>query len=311
MLNAQKEYLQYLRDVRGASPHTICAYQEDLAQLQRFLAKCDAVEGWEKVSSGHLRRFLAQLTGEGQARASLARKLSCFRSFFGFLRRHKGLEANPTLGISSPKLPKRLPQFFYPQEIEKLLAAPDADTPLGLRDRAILEVLYSTGMRVSELISLELSQVKDATEVRIKGKRGKERIVFFGKQAKEALETYLRLGRNVLAGAKGGNKGAVAKNSDGAVFLNRWGGRLTDRSIRRMLHKYILQTCARHDLSPHSLRHTFATHLLEGGADLRVIQELLGHASLSTTQVYTHTSLRHLKEVYTRAHPRANRTEER
>ncbi len=304
MRGAQEEFLQYLKSVRGASQHTLRAYRKDLGQLLDFLSGNDEVNSWEDVSDAHLRRFLGNLSERGKAQTSLARKLSCFRSFFTYLCQHKGLPLNPTVGLVSPRLPRRLPQFLDPGEIEKLLAAPPKDIPLGLRDRAILEMLYSTGLRVSELVSLSLNQIQGQAELRVRGKRDKERVVFLGAPAIEALDNYLRIGRQALA--KGGKKSErTGKGKDEAVFLNRRGGRLTDRSVRRILHKYIMLTCARHGLSPHSLRHTFATHLLEGGADLRVIQELLGHSSLSTTQIYTHTSLRHLKEVYSRTHPRA------
>lgn len=321
---AQEEFLQYLRSVRGASQHTLRAYREDLQQLLAFLSTSAEIDSWEKVSGSHLRRFLGNLSEKGQARASLARKLSCLRGFFAYLCKHKGLSVNPTIGLVSPRLPRRLPQFLYPQEVEKLLVAPPKGTPLGLRDRAILEILYSTGLRVGELVSLNLGQIAGSGELRIRGKRNKERVVFLGRPAREALEEYLRLGRAALAKASEKSETGKARNEqtgpnltthnsqlttppEAALFLNLRGGRLTDRSVRRRLHIYIMLTCARHGLSPHSLRHTFATHLLEGGADLRVIQELLGHSSLSTTQVYTHTSLRHLKEVYSRTHPRAAR----
>jgi len=300
MQETKQEYLDHIKDIQGASAHTISAYGEDLSQLFAYL-KAAKVDGWDKVTDSHLRRFLAKLTEEGQARSSIARKLSAFRGFFSYLCKHKGLQANPTTGLISPKLPKRLPQFLYPDEIAKLLAAPSKDKPLGIRDRAILETLYSTGLRVSELISLDVEGLTDSGELRVIGKRSKKRIVFLGQQARKAIDDYLKLARPVLTKGDKSNK---------ALFINRSGGRLTDRSIRRMLHKYIMLSCARHGLSPHSLRHTFATHLLEGGADLRVIQELLGHSSLSTTQIYTHTSLKHLKDVYLNSHPRAERVEE-
>ena len=322
------EFLDYLKNVRGVAAHTLRAYREDLAQLHEFLL-CAEVESWSDVTTANLRRFLAVLVEKGQAKTSLARKLSCIRTFFKYLCRNKGLTANPTVGIVTPRLPRKLPEFLYPAEIEKLMTAPPADTPLGLRDRALFEVLYSTGLRVSELISLSVGQVQGVGEMRVIGKRGKERVVFLGGSAIAALEQYLRLGRPALlakqvdaevsdrstlnalpaialatAGQRSTSVNPLTLDSS-PVFLNHRGGKLTDRSVRRTLHKYIMLTCARHGITPHSLRHTFATHLLEGGADLRIIQELLGHASLTTTQVYTHTSLRHLKEVYDRTHPRA------
>jgi len=321
---AQEEFLHYLQTLRGSADHTLRAYRNDLSQLLQFLSRLQEVDEWGKVKSAHLRRFLADLSEKGQARSSIARKLSSFRGFFTYLCRHKGLPVNPAIGLVSPRLPRRLPQFLYPEEMKRLLAAPPADTPRGLRDRAMLEVLYSTGLRVSELVSLSLAQIENAAEVRVRGKAGKERVVFLGRPAREAVEAYLRLGRPALAGAKEKGKGGKEEDEKASaerstlnaqhstspqapLFLNHRGGRLSDRSVRRILYKYILLTGARRGLSPHSLRHSFATHLLEGGADLRVIQELLGHSSPATTQVYTHTSLRHLKEVYSRAHPRAKK----
>jgi integrase/recombinase XerC len=305
-----QEYWDHLKAVRGAGEHTLRAYQEDLQQLLGFLT-LQGMDSWAQVSSGHLRRFLADLAEQGRARRSLARKLSCFRGFFAYLYRRKGLASDPTVGLVSPKLPRQLPEFLYPQELEQLLAAPAPGTAQGLRDKAILESLYSSGLRVSELVALNLFQLGESGELRVKGKRGKERVVFLGKPARQTLQIYLSEGRPELI-RKGDTTQKpqdpakrIKTREEAAVFINRQGTRLSDRSVRRMLHKYIMLTCARHGLSPHSLRHTFATHLLEGGADLRVIQELLGHASLATTQIYTHTSLRHLQEVYDKSHPRA------
>jgi integrase/recombinase XerC len=321
LIDSITAYQQHL-EVRGVARHTLAAYQKDLAQLAQFLTETLDVETWETVTSAHLRKFLAKMVEAEQARTTLARKLSCFRGFFTYLCRQYGLPVNPTIGLRAPKAGRHLPEFLYPDEITRLMVAPPADTPQGLRDRAILEVLYSTGLRVSELVALEMDQLNDSGELRVCGKGSKQRVVFIGIKARNALDNYLAMARNVLLTGekadnakedkigKPGKAEKPAQTVQRAVFLNRRGGRLTDRSIRRLLHNYIMLTCARHGISPHTLRHSFATHLLEGGADLRVIQELLGHASLATTQIYTHTSLRQLKELYSRTHPRASRSDE-
>ena len=300
MDDAVDAYLEHLRTVRQASAHTLAGYANDLRQIRRFLSERADVTDWGQVTPHHLRRFLVALSENSYSRASLARKLSSLRSFFRYLRSRGGLEQDPTVGLITPRIGRRLPVFLYLEEMERLLAAPAADTPVGLRDRALLETLYATGMRVSELVSLDVDQVTDTDEIRVVGKGRKERLVFLGNAAQAALQEYLRRGRAAWA-AHGGRE-------EPALFLNRQGARLTDRSVRRLVHKYALAACARHGLSPHSLRHSFASHLLEAGADLRTIQELLGHASLATTQIYTHVSPGQLQEVYRRAHPRATRT---
>jgi integrase/recombinase XerC len=250
------------------------------------------------VRPPHLRRFLAHLHAKDYARTSIARKLSSLRALYRFLRGSGTAREDPTVGISSPRQRRRLPRFLFESDIEKLLSAPDSNTPLGLRDRAILETLYATGVRVSELVSLTVSQCERSSELRITGKGDRERIVMLGRPARAAIDTYLAEGRpHLLARGEG--------DDHGRLFLNHRGGPLTDRSVRRVVHRHILQACAQHDIGPHALRHTFATHLLEAGADLRAVQELLGHASLSTTQIYTHVTRRRLREVYDQAHPRA------
>ena len=297
MDDAIDAYLEHLRTVRQASAHTLAGYANDLRQIRRFLSERADVTDWGQVTPHHLRRYLVALSEKSYSRASLARKLSSLRSFFRYLRRRGGLEQDPTVGLITPRIGRRLPVFLYLEEMERLLAAPAADTPIGRRDRALLETLYATGLRVSELVSLDVDQVTDTDEIRVVGKGRKERLVFLGNAAQAALQEYLRRGRIALA----------APREEPALFLNRQGARLTDRSVRRLVHKYALAACARHGLSPHSLRHSFASHLLEAGADLRTIQELLGHASLATTQIYTHVSPGRLQEVYRQAHPRAAR----
>jgi len=290
-------FIEYLRSARRVSDHTLRGYASDLGQCAAFLREGFAVETWQAAEPAMLRRYLAALHAQEYERTSIARKLSALRSLYKFLCR-RGAERDPTTGIRAPRARSRLPAFLYPEEIRDLLAAPP-DTPLGLRDRALLETLYATGMRASEIVGLDLGQVvSGAREFRIKGKGGRERIVLVGSYAARALEEYLVKGRPALLGGK-------SRSDERAAFLNRNGTRLTDRGLRRMVHRYVMRTSARRGISPHALRHTFATHLLEAGADLRTVQELLGHARLGTTQIYTHVTRTRLKEIYDRAHPRA------
>ena len=311
-----ERFLDQLGAVKNSSPMTHKSYGEDLRQCADFLLEA-GLSGWRQVRPANPRRFLAHLHerspirhsrsggGGGYARASIARKLSSLRQFFRWLHFERTIEQDPTVGLTSPRLPLRLPKFLYPEEMQRLLGAPDAGTPLGLRDRAILETLYASGLRASELVGLDLEDVSSPRgrpqgELRVRGKGGKERLALLGRPALAALEQYLQLARPALAA-----RTATDKRKEPALFVNRLGGRLTARSLGRVVHKHLLAACAKHDMGPHALRHTFATHLLEAGADLRAIQELLGHSSLSTTQIYTHLTRRRLKEIYDQAHPRA------
>lgn len=291
-------FLSELRDGRGISEATLRAYADDLRQCADFLRRAKLADSWSDVRPAHLRRFLSHLHSEDYARTSIARKLSSLRALYRYLRASDKAEADPTAGITSPRQRRRLPRFLFEADIEKLLSAPDGSTPLGLRDRAILETLYATGVRVSELVSLTVSQCERSSELRITGKGDRERIVMLGRPAREAIDAYLEKGRPHLLARHKGDDG-------GRLFLNARGGPLTDRGVRRVVHRHLTRACAQHDIGPHALRHTFATHLLEAGADLRAVQELLGHASLSTTQIYTHVTRRRLREVYDQAHPRA------
>ncbi|MHB9023188.1 MAG: tyrosine recombinase XerC [Armatimonadota bacterium] len=296
-------YLEYLTSVRRASPHTVKGYTEDLVQFCRF-AEGRGRACWTQVTTMDIRRYLAELMEGGAARASVGRKLSSLRGIFAFLNARRLREDNPTVGLRAPKLPVRLPHYLEEDEITELLAAPDLTTPAGLRDRAILETLYATGTRVAELVSLTIGDISRAdaagglAALRVTGKGNKQRVVLLGEEAIAAVQEYLDGGRPALL--------AHAEGPDnGSLFLNKFGTRLTARSVARMLHKYVMLTCARHGISPHALRHTFATHLVNRGADLRTVQQLLGHVSLATTEVYTHVSARRLREVYEKAHPRA------
>ena len=292
-------FLTELREARGAAPATLRGYADDLQQCARFLREQGLAQGWSEVRPPDLRRFLADLYGRGYARTSVARKLSALRALYRYLRVRELVASDPTVGLTTPRQRRRLPKFLYPGDLEKLLAAPDASKPLGLRDRALLETLYATGLRVSELVSLTASQTQGASELRIMGKGGRERVVLLGRAAQAALARYLEEARPHLVARR------PHRHREDHLFLNARGGPLTDRGARRIVHRHVLRACAQHDIGPHALRHTFATHLLEAGADLRAVQELLGHASLSTTQIYTHVTRRRLREVYDQAHPRA------
>ncbi|MBI5399990.1 tyrosine recombinase XerC [Candidatus Saganbacteria bacterium] len=283
------KFVLFLKTERNYSPHTISNYQRDLKFLLEFL-------GERKIDRAAAREYLLELEKRRYSRRSIARKLSSTRSFFYFLKREEAIEQNPFANLLTPKLPKKLPNFLYPDELNSLFAMPDVKTPAGMRARAILEIIYGTGLRVMEVIHLNQNDI-DFTELEIKvlGKGSKERIVLFGAQAKDCLENYLNNGRPKLLGDK----------KSPAVFINQRGGRLSIRSVERLLTFYAKKAGLTKRVTPHTLRHSFATHLLSGGADLRMVQELLGHASLSTTQVYTHVTKERLKEVYDQAHLRA------
>jgi integrase/recombinase XerC len=300
MNQAIDAFLTELASGRGTSPATVSAYADDLQQCAAFLRESNLATSWQEVRGAHLRRFLAHLHAEGYARTSIARKLSSLRSLYRYLTLRGEIERDPTVGLSSPRQRRKLPRFLFQGDVDKLLDSPPKDTPLGLRDRAILETLYATGRRGSELVSLRVEQVRGASELRVIGKGRKERVALLGGPAQRAIGDYLREGRPQLL-----TKAGADKDDPGALFLNHRGGPLTDRGVRRVVHRHLLRACAQHDIGPHVLRHTFATHLLEAGADLRAVQELLGHASLSTTQIYTHVTRRRLREVYDQAHPRA------
>jgi integrase/recombinase XerC len=302
-----RKFVAYLETEKRASAHTLRAYLVDLDQYVRYLA--ESGQGVVPSSPALVRGFLARQTGSAGA-TSLARKLSALRSLYRFLVREGLAAGNPARTVASPKRPKRLPEVLPEEEVAALVEAPDEGEapeamkkPLHLRDRAFLELLYASGLRVSELTGLDLDDVDLAQGlVRVLGKRRKERIVPFGGTAAKALARYLEESRLVLAA---GPDGASAR---GAFFLNYRGGRLTSRSVARRLDRWVLASGLPRHVHPHVLRHCFATHLLGNGADLRGIQELLGHASLSTTQRYTHLDWKRLAAVYDAAHPRAKKS---
>lgn len=300
-------FLEFLDSLirRNVSPHTRRAYARDLAQYQGFLARRSLDP--ERADFLTIRSFLAELRGRGYEPATLARKVSSLRSFYRFLIKERRIETNPTMLVRSSARERRLPHCLSSAEVEALLEAPPADSPLGRRDRAILEVLYSTGVRVSELVGLRPIDV-DLVEgsVRVRGKGKRERLGVLGPPAVAALSEYLAE-RNRLRPA---GPGAIAEVSPGSaesdrVFLNRFGRPLSDRSVRRLFDRYVAAAGLSPRTSPHTLRHSFASHLLEAGAGIREVQELLGHESLASTQVYTHVSVEGLREVYRKAHPRA------
>jgi len=334
MLEQMEAYLSYLQGERAASPHTLKNYTIDLQQFRAFLrnrklARAKALvsgvepgavshrsglgasgteggDAWQQatdlaeIDSLAVRAFIADLHANGMARSSIARKLATLRSFFRYLCREGVLQANPAKLVPTPKLPKRLPAHLSVDEVDRLMASPGGSDSAGARDRAILELFYASGIRLSELVGLDV-QALDLREglVRVRGKGNKERIVPIGSKATKALKSYLDQRQELTPGR---GRGSLAPRP---LFVNRLGGRLGARSMARMLLKYLQRSGLGPKITPHGLRHSFATHLLEAGADLRAIQELLGHSRLSTTQRYTHLNLDHLMEVYDKAHPRA------
>jgi len=292
-----KGYHIYLQAERNASPYTIRNYERDVGGFFTFLEEED-ISSLAAVDRHVLRRYLSWLLEHGYVRASIARKLSALRSFYRYLVQGKKVAADAVASVSSPKPEKRLPSFLTPQEVERLLSAPNTSTPLGQRDRALLELLYAGGLRVSELVGLDVGQVDlKNREARVLGKGSKERITLMGKPAAAALDRYLHDGRPQL----------LAQERTSALFVNRYGKRLAKRGVQLTITKYAKKIGLEKRTFPHLLRHTFATHLLDGGADLRVVQELLGHANLATTQVYTHVTQSQARRVYVAAHPRAKK----
>lgn len=302
-------FLIFLQTGRRASARTVEEYQKDIFGGIDFFAGALGISDEElaprQITPALLRRYLAHLTDRGLSRSSLLRKLSAWRSFMRFLCREGVLKENPLRVVASPRREKRLPRVLYQREAKRLVEAPSQGRgnlragPLRVRDRAILEVLYASGIRISELVGLQIGDVDlDGGYLRVLGKGSKERLVPIGQYAVKALKAYLRRGRPQLLKEKGGR-------FEGALFLNKYGGRISTRGVRGVIKGYAAEAGIEGGVSPHTLRHSFATHLLDGGADLRAVQDLLGHARLSTTQVYTHLSKERLKRVYNRTHPRA------
>ena len=295
-------YAFFLKNEKNYSYYTIVSYRNDLIQFFNYLKlyrilKDDKIED---VDRSVMRKYIVYLKKSDYSARSISRKISTVRSFFKFCLREGIIKVNPTINLITPKINKKLPYFLYLQEVNKLIEAPLKNTIFGIRDRAILELLYGTGIRVGELVNLNICNI-DLYEktIIVFGKGSKERILPLGNPSIRAIQEYLT-SRNLFE-----KKLFVNKNDLEALFLNRLGGRLTTRSIRRIIIKYMKMAGLNKKISPHVLRHSFATHLLGGGADLRSVQELLGHKSLSTTQIYTHITKERLKTIYKKSHPRA------
>ena len=290
-------YKRFLEAEHHASPYTVRNYTHDLRHFLEFL-NIENVATLGDVDRHLLRRYIASLQEQGFEKSSVSRKLSALRSFYSYLMQQNFTSSNPLITVSSPKLEKRLPSFLSSDEVTHLLEIPDTSTPQGQRDRAMLELLYASGLRVSEIVSLDLGSVNiEARDIRVWGKGSKERMVLIGKPAASALIMYLREGRRQLLG----------NSSTEALFINRYGKRLSERFLQKAISKYAIEAGLDKRVFPHMVRHSFATHLLDGGADLRVVQELLGHANLSTTQIYTHVTQSQARKVYLAAHPRAKK----
>ncbi|MDD3815850.1 MAG: tyrosine recombinase XerC [Desulfocapsaceae bacterium] len=295
-----KDFLRWLTHEKGYSQHTVSGYQHDLLEFVATLADEVSIQA---VNASSVRQFVVNLHGQNNA-ATVARKLSALRTFFRFLQRQKVVDADPLAGISGPKIAHLIPVFLTVDEVFLLLETPNENDRFMSRDRAILELLYSTGMRVAELVSRNLEHLDFETEMlKVRGKGNKERLVPVGRPAREAVHLWLS-SRQQLMQERAGRGLALEKE---ALFLNSRGSRLTTRSVERIVRAYGERAGIPQVVTPHALRHSFATHLLEMGADLRSVQELLGHASLSTTQRYTHLTLDHLAEVYDKAHPLAKK----
>jgi integrase/recombinase XerC len=304
-----QEYIDRFRDhlkyERNVSEHTLRNYLSDLEQFYDTLCPVDADGNRRHIDIRQIdhitiREYMAKLYSEKRKKTSIARKLATLRTFFKFLCREQIVELNPARLVSSPRLEKKLPKVMSVDDVIRFIETPDLETVLGKRDRAILELLYATGMRVSELVGLNIEDVDFRNDsIRVRGKGRKERIVPFGSKAKEAMQAYLGVRGELLIEA------SEEQRDPKIFFFNYQGTRITTRSVGRMIDKYVNECAMAHDISPHSLRHSVATHLLSAGADLRAIQELLGHARLSTTQIYTQVSMEKLMEVYDKAHPKA------
>ena len=289
-----KEFMEKLKHERSFSKHTLRAYHTDLTQFDSFL-RDEKCKNLKRVNHLLLRKYLATLRSRNYSRTTIVRKLASLRSFFKFLNQEAVLESNPFEILRTPKQTKKLPHFLSINDIDTLLKTPDESEIFGLRDRAILETLYSTGIRVSELVGLNEEDVDFYGEmVKVQGKGKKERLVPIGSYAIKAINEYIN--------SKKKKKG-LGKNVP--LFLNKYGDRLSSRSVARSLDKYLKLTGINLTTSPHTFRHSFATHMLDKGANLRAVQELLGHSNLSTTQIYTHVTTERLKQVYDKTHPRA------
>src|SRR3990172_1512591 len=303
MEEAIEGFIRYLSNERNLSPHTVRNYLSDLSQFGEFLKRVFkrealSVEDLHTIDHITIRAFLSGLSDKGTGKTSLARKVSALRTFFNYLCRESKMTSNPGKMVSTPKKERRLPRFLSVDEMERLLSTLSDEGPLRTRDRAILETLYSSGLRIGEVVALDIGDINFTEHlIRVKGKGRKERIVPIGVRAVEAIRGYLKIPLNppLLKGERGQ-----------PLFLNKYGKRITTRSVHSIVERY-KRLAGFWDITPHSIRHSFATHILDGGADLRSVQEMLGHANLSTTQRYTHLSMDKLMEVYDKAHPRGKK----
>lgn len=290
-----QEFINYLSAERGLAQNTLESYGRDLRQFQAFLTN-EHLDLVKQANRAAIFSYLQNLQLKGRAVSTISRNLAAIKSFYQFLVREKYIDKDPSANLESPKLEKRLPKILSVAEVEELLKQPNSFLPTGMRDRAMLELLYATGIRVSELISLNISDVNlDMGYLKCYGKGAKERIVPVGSIAVKCVQEYINKGRPKL----------IRTYDEPALFVNHHGNRLTRQGFWKIIKKYAQEAHINKDITPHTLRHSFATHLLENGADLRSVQEMLGHADISTTQIYTHVTRNHLKEVYDKTHPRA------
>ncbi|MYL48390.1 site-specific tyrosine recombinase XerD [Halobacillus litoralis] len=295
MQHALEDFFHYLTVERGLSPNTIQSYKRDLSQYDRFLQQELGVKSWDEMTRSHIMKYLHHLNDQGRSSATIARLLSSIRLFHQFLIREKVTEQDPSLHIETPKKERKLPKVLSSDDVDKLLNI-HAKDPLSARNKAMFEMLYATGLRVTELVSLKVTDLHLTMGfVRCLGKGSKERIIPLGDMAKDAVENYLQIGRDAL----------VKQKQTEELFVNHHGNALSRQGFWKVLKAVAREMGVNKELTPHTLRHSFATHLLENGADLRAVQEMLGHADISTTQIYTHVSKTRLKDVYRSYHPRA------
>lgn len=296
MMELVLSFLKYLKEEKNYSKYTVINYGKDLKLFLRFL-KDEKITDIKKIDYKIMRTYLSFLYDLDYSKKSIARNISTLRSFFHYLLKENKIDSNPMNLITNPKMDKKLPKVLYNEQLENLLAAPDTKTTLGQRDSVILETIYSTGVRVSELVSIKISDINfNEKTIKVLGKGSKERVVLFGSVLEKKLNLYLNDGRLSLL-----------KKPNDYLILNSRGNKITPRSIEIIIEKYLRQLGLNIKVTPHTLRHTFATDMLNNGADLKTVQELLGHESLSTTQIYTHVSNEHLRNVYLETHPRSGR----
>lgn len=288
-----ESFTNYLQKEKRYAENTVVSYHTDLEEYQKYLT--DRELNYKEITKEEIRNYLKYLDELHFSKNTISRNLSTLRHFYAYLLRNKKIKSNPFKGIKNPKKDKKLPNFLQPDEIQKIFDTMNTDTPLEIRNRLIVELLYATGLRVSELTNIKLNAIDKANkEIKVLGKGSKERIVYYGDYAQKYLELYLEEARPILLNHK----------PNEYLFLNNNGGRLTSRSVENIIDKVVMEASLKHNISPHVLRHTFATDLLNNGADLKSVQELLGHSSLSTTQIYTHVTSERLRSVYLKTFPR-------